>query len=123
LTEDTRVYGPESWRNVAGEDWTRWDLWCCVIAAKDHDGDLGRLAASIAAKIRDNRGRTKLYSRDSDDARLAHVVDLDQRLTEADICCGDLAGPEILADRKIGSRARAKFKANVPTGAYARLDR
>jgi len=43
-----------------------------------------------------------LYNRGSDDARIAHVMDLEQRLIDAG------PNPEILTDRKIGSRVRAR---------------
>ncbi len=117
--DPARVYGPEQCNSVAGRDWSWWDLWCCVIAVKDHAGDINDLAGVIAARIRDNH-TTMLYSRDSDDARLSHLLDLNQRLHAVGLNPADLAGPAILGDRKITSRARAKFKANIPFGAYAR---
>lgn len=114
--EPARVYGPERWATVADHDWSWWDLWCCVIAVRDHSGDLTALAGEIAARIRDRR---PMASRDTDDARLSHLLDLDQRLHTAGVEPTDLAGPDVLADRKVGSRARAKFKRAIPTGAYA----
>ncbi len=118
MSGDDRIFGPERWRSLGGQDWSWWDLWCCVIAVKDHDGDLTALAESIADKIRTERG--PMFSSRSDDARLAQVLDLDQRLAAAGLDPGDLADRGVLRDRKITSRARAKFKANVPDGAYAR---
>lgn len=115
--EPARDYGPERWATVSGQDWSWWDLWCCVVAVRDHGGDLTPLAVEIAARIRD---RQPMTSRDSDDARLSHLLDLDQRLHAVGLDPADLAGRAVLADRKIGSRARAKFKGTVPTGAYAR---
>lgn len=118
--DPARGHGPEQWHSVAGRDWSWWDLWCCVIAIKDHGGDLSSLADEIAAQIRASRSGAVLYSRDSDYARHSHVVDLDQRLRSARLHPADLANPTILTDRKITSRARAKFKANIPSGTYAR---
>jgi hypothetical protein len=120
-TTDTRVYGPELWTTSAGEEWTWWDLWCCVIAVKDHDGNLTTLAERIALRIRDGWS-TIGYNRDPDDARLVQVLDLADRLNAAGLTPGDLADATVLSDRKITSRARAKFKAKakIPTGAYAR---
>lgn len=115
-----RVYGPETWNTVAGRDWSWWDLWCCVIAVRDHNGDLPALGDLIAERIRTTPTGHGLYSRASDDARLSHVHYLDDRLRTAGLHPGDLADRSVLADRKIGSRARAKFKATIPTGAYAR---
>jgi hypothetical protein len=51
-TADARVSGPELWATRSGEDWTWWDLWCCVIAVKDHDGDLTALADQIGVFCR-----------------------------------------------------------------------
>lgn len=71
--EPARVYGPEPWGTVAGSDWSWWDLWCCVIAARDHGRDISALADQIAVRIRD---RKPMASRDSDDVRLSHLLDL-----------------------------------------------
>ena len=101
---------------MGGEDWSWWDLWCCVIAIRDHDGNLRALAGEMANRI---RALKPMGSRESDDARLSHLLDLDHRLTAAGLTAADLAGPAVMADRKIGSRARAKFKGSIPTGAYA----
>jgi hypothetical protein len=119
---DTRVYGPEPWTSRAGEEWTWWDLWCCVIAVRDHDGDLAALAEQIAGRIREGRSSSMLYIRDSDDARLAQILDLTGRLNAVGLAPSDLADTAVLSDRKITSRARAKFKANtnIGEGAYAR---
>jgi len=118
--DPTRVYGPEPWNTVTGQIWSWWDLWCCVIAVRDHEGNLTALSDQIAERIRTTPSGYGLYSRDSDDARLSHLRDLDDRLQAAGLHPADLADRAVLADRKIGSRARAKFKASIPTGAYAR---
>jgi hypothetical protein len=121
-TTDTRVYGPEPWASCAGEEWTWWDLWCCVIAVKDHHGNLAGLAERLAGRIREGRSSSTLYNRRSDDARLAQILDLTGRLNTAGLTPSDLADATVLGDRKITSRARAKFKpnTNIPEGAYAR---
>jgi hypothetical protein len=117
-----RVYGPETWETVAGRDWSWWDLWFCVIAVKDHGGDLAplqSLAGELAHRIR-HLDRGMFQSRDSDDARLSHVFDLAERLGAAGLAPADLANPAVLADRKITARARAKFKGSISDGTYAR---
>lgn len=119
-SDPARVYGPETWNTVAGRDWSWWDLWCCVIAARDHEGDLVALSDQITERIRNTKTGYGLYNRDSDDARLSHLRDLDDRLHVAGLHPTDLASTAVLADRKIGSRARAKFKANIPAANYAR---
>jgi hypothetical protein len=117
--EPVRVYGPETWGTVAGSEWSWWDLWFCLIAVKDHGGELAALAAELAHRIR-HPDRGVFQSRDSDDARLSHLFDLAARLGAAGVAPADLANPVVLADRKITARARAKFKGNIPNGTYAR---
>jgi hypothetical protein len=104
---------------VAGSEWSWWDLWFCLIAVKDHGGELAALAAELAHRIR-HPDRGVFQSRDSDDARLSHLFDLAARLGAAGVAPADLANPVVLADRKITARARAKFKGNIPNGTYAR---
>lgn len=58
--------------------------------------------------------------RDSADVRPSHLLDLDQRLRGSGLHPADLAAPTIISDRNVTSRARAKFKADIPSGAYAR---
>ena len=120
--EPVRVYGPETWGTVAGRDWSWWDLWFCMIAVKDHGGDLAALqslAGELAHRIR-HLDRGMFQSRDSDDARLSHLFDLAERLGAAGLAPADLANPAVLADRKITARARAKLRGNIPDGTYAR---
>ena len=111
--------GPESWATVAEHEWSWWDLWFCVIAVKDHGGELGAIAGDFAVRIRD-QDRGMLQSRDSDDARLSHLFDLAERLSATGLDPADLAGPAVLADRTITARARAKLNGRIPDGAYAR---
>ncbi|MGH2712686.1 MAG: hypothetical protein ACRDM7_02150 [Thermoleophilaceae bacterium] len=45
----TPVYGPEPWLKVGSVEWSHWDLWFCVVARLDHEGDLAALAEGVAA--------------------------------------------------------------------------
>ena len=117
--EPVRVFGPEPWATVVGQVWSWWDLWFCVIAVQDHDGELGAMAFELATRIRDDK-QARVHSGDSDDARLSHLSDLAERLRVAGLRPAELAGPAIGADRKIATRARAKKKGRIPDGGYAR---
>jgi len=46
MTEAKReaIYGPEPWQRSGGVAWSHWDLWFCLVAHLDHDGDLVALA-------------------------------------------------------------------------------
>src|ERR1022692_5333327 len=97
--EAVREYGPERWGTVAGRDWSWWDLWFCVIAVKDHGGDLAALqslAGELAHRIR-HLDRGMFQSRDSDDARISHLFDLAERLGAAGLGPGDFATPAVAA--------------------------
>ena len=54
-------------------------------------------------------------SRDSADVRPSHLLELDQRPRASGLHPADLADPTILSDRNVTSRARAKFKATIPS--------
>ena len=70
----TPIYGPEPWRTKRNSVWSYWDLWFCVVALADHDGDLDALAGSDKADLRvRGKARSKvrghgLYPRDLTDA-------------------------------------------------------
>ena len=48
----TPIYGPERWMAKHGMTWSHWDLWFCLVALADHDGDLNALAEPL-----EERGR------------------------------------------------------------------
>ena len=56
--------------------WSYWDLWFCVVAEADHDGDLDALAAAI-----EDGGRS--FWSGTVEAKLSHLDDTELRLTEA----------------------------------------
>ncbi len=64
--------------------WSHWDLWFCLVAASEFEGDLGLLADRIQ--------ETEIIS-DTWERKLAHIDDLRVRLAEAGLAAGDLAGP------------------------------
>ena len=41
------MFRPESWRELAGGSWSRWDLWFCTVAVPGFDGDWARLSDEI----------------------------------------------------------------------------
>lgn len=95
-------FGPELWEQRAGRDWSLWDLWFCVVAVRDHDGDLDALAAVFVDSIR----RPGAESRDASEAKLSHLHDLHARLDAAGLTPPDLADADVLADKRISTRAR-----------------
>ena len=80
--------------------WSYWDLWFCVVALADHDGDLDALAQAI-----EEGGR--LSGAGTAEAKLSHLDDLKRRLADAGIDARTLAAGED-ADPKIRAKARAK---------------
>jgi hypothetical protein len=105
----TPIYGPEPWRTKRGAVWSYWDLWFCVVAVADHEGDLDALAATI-----EDGGRS--YGSGTVEAKLSHLDDLRLRLTEAGIDAAKLSG-----DADADPRVRAKARTKVLTqGLYPR---
>ena len=47
------IYGPEPFPAPPGAagDWSRWDVWMCVVAERDFGGDLAQLANAIVGEI------------------------------------------------------------------------
>ena len=105
----TPIYGPEPWRTKRNAVWSYWDLWFCVVAVADHDGDLGALAAAI-----EDGGRS--FWSGTVEAKLSHLDDLRLRLTEAGIDAAKLAG-DADADPRVRDKARTKV---LKQGLYPR---
>jgi hypothetical protein len=97
------VFGPEPWSTVAGQSWCHWDLWYCLAAQLDHDGDLARLEAIFVAALKD-----PLWGRDCAEAKLSHLVDLRARLSTAGLSPAELIPPEDLTDKALVSKTRRK---------------
>jgi hypothetical protein len=105
----TPIYGPEPWRTKRDAVWSYWDLWFCVVAAADHDGDLDALVAAI-----EDRGGSFLSG--TVEAKLSHLDDLRLRLTEARLDAEALAG-DAGADPGVRGKARTKV---LKQGLYPR---
>ena len=105
----TPIYGPEPWRTKRNSVWSYWDLWFCVVALADYDGDLDALAAAIEDGGRSFGGTTV-------EAKLSHLDDLKRRLAEAGIDAGALAGSD-KADPRVRGKARSKVRGH---GLYPR---
>jgi hypothetical protein len=41
------IFGPGSWRELAGGCWSHWNLWFCTVAVPGFDGDWARLSDEI----------------------------------------------------------------------------
>jgi hypothetical protein len=107
----TRVqrFGPEPWGEFAGQTWSLWDLWFCVVAVRDHDGDLDAVADTIVDALRSHRSS----DRNPNEARLSHLTDLALRLRDVDLHPSDLAHADVLVDQRIVKRAREKVNGRV----------
>jgi len=86
MTEAKReaIYGPEPWQRSGGVAWSHWDLWFCLVARLDHDGDLVALADAIGDEHR-------FYGHSDTEAKLSHLDDLADRLAAAGLDAGALA--------------------------------
>jgi hypothetical protein len=70
--------------------WSYWDLWFCLVAVTDQDGDLDALAEALKDRGRLPRGGAA-------EAKLSHLDALRRRLAEAGIDARLLAGRLTLA--------------------------
>jgi hypothetical protein len=105
----TAIYGPEPWRTKRNLVWSHWDLWFCVVAVADHDGDLDQLAAQV-----EGDGRSLVSS--TVEAKLSHLDDLRRRLAATGIDATALAG-RAADDQRVRSKARTKV---LKQGLYPR---
>ena len=102
-------FGPEPWERRGGIEWSLWDLWFCVVAVRDHDGDLDALAEVFVAAIRN----PPFGNGEPSEAKLSHLDDLRSRLDRSGMVAADLADAEVLADKRIATRARQKVTGRV----------
>jgi hypothetical protein len=97
-------FGPEVWERRANVDWSHWDLWFCVVAVRDHGGDLNALAELLVEAIR----KPAFGGSEPSEARLSHLHDLRARLNGAGLSASDLADTDVLVDKRIATRSREK---------------
>jgi hypothetical protein len=102
-------FGPEVWERRAGVDWSLWDLWFCVVAVSDHDGDLDGLADVFVDAIR----KPVFGNGEPSEAKLSHLHDLHARLDAAGLTASDLADADVLADKQVTTRAREKVTGRI----------
>jgi hypothetical protein len=105
----TPIYGPERWMTKHGMTWSHWDLWFCLVALADHDGDLDALAERLEERGRLSGGGTV-------EAKLSHLDDLKRRMAEADVDARAVAAGEEVESRVL---AKARTKA-LKQGLYPR---
>jgi hypothetical protein len=82
------MFRPESWRELAGGSWSRWDLWFCTVAVPGFEGDWARLRAEIVRRS----PRALVRSGPDWEAKLSHLQDLHARLAAVDLDAGQFAG-------------------------------
>ena len=83
----TPIYGPEPWATTNKTAWSYWDLWFCVVALADHDGDLDELTVAIEEGGRLSGGGTA-------EAKLSQLDDLRRRMAQAGIDAQTLVAGE-----------------------------
>ena len=103
------IYGPEPWATRHRAVWSYWDLWFCVVAIADHDGDLDALAEAI-----EHQGRT--FGGGTAESKLSHLDDLKRRMADAGVDAHALAAGEE-TEPKTRTKARAKV---LKQGLYPR---
>ena len=81
------IYGPEPWATTNKTAWSYWDLWFCVVALADHDGDLDELTVAIEEGGRLSGGGTA-------EAKLSQLDDLRRRMAQAVIDAQTLVAAE-----------------------------
>ena len=103
------IYGPEHWATRHRAVWSYWDVWFCVVAIADHDGDLDALAEAI-----EHQGRT--FGGATAESKLSHLDDLKRRMADAGVDAHALAAGEE-TEPKTRTKARAKV---LKQGLYPR---
>jgi hypothetical protein len=74
------IYGPEPWGEVAGEVWSHWDLWFCLVCVTDFGGDWRALEEAVVAE-----GRRRSFGGRDWEAKDSHLHDLEARLLALDM--------------------------------------
>lgn len=105
MTMSTRrppIFGPEPWAERAGERWSHWDLWFCLVCLIETDGDWIALEEEIIACDRRRSVTSRTWER-----KRNHLVDLRARLDAAELTAKDLAA-DALDDKPLRTKARRK---------------
>lgn len=95
------IYGPEPWQEIAGEVWSHWDLWFCLVCVTAFGGDWRALEGAVVGSRRRSSGGRDWEAKDS------HLHDLEARLLGAGVDADALAAPH-LGDRAVLAKARRK---------------
>ncbi len=93
-----RVWGPEVWATIDGQDLTYWDLWFLALVV-----DLGGFD-KLRQAIRDQQSGS--WRREDVEAKLSHLADLDARLNAMSITATELVGK--LVDKPLLRKAQTK---------------
>jgi len=96
------IFGPEPWKEVAGQAWCHFDWWFALVAVAECEGDLDGLRERL-----EQQHRLSLNGRPDMEAKLSHLGDLVQRLSAAGLDAASLAGT-VPADKATAAKARRK---------------
>lgn len=100
-TRRAPIFGAEPWQ----DGWSHWDLWMCLVAVLDYDGDLDRLDEMFVD------GMTGLHGSRAAEAKWSHLADLRRRLVAGGADPEDLVTSDHVADRTLVAKARRKLTA------------
>jgi hypothetical protein len=95
------IFGPELWRELAGQNWSHWDLWYCLVLVSDFDDDWAAFSEELW------RRRSPYLLTLDEQAKVSHLDDLRARLADARLGPADLIGAAA-GDRKLLAKARRK---------------
>src|SRR6266511_1039591 len=111
------IYGPEPWEEVAGEVWSHWDLWFCLVCVTDFGEDWRALEEAVVVG-----GQRRSFGGRGWEAKDSHLHDLEARLLALDLDADALTASQ-LGNKTVLAKARRKVLEQGqrdPEGAIAR---
>jgi hypothetical protein len=99
--ESKSIFGPEPWQEVAGQTWSHWDLWFCLVLLSEFDSDWAAFSEELW------RRRSPYLLTLDEESKVSHLENLRARLADAGLGAADLAG-EATDNRKLLAKARRK---------------
>lgn len=97
--DDGRRDGTEPWREIGGVQFCHWDRWLLRLAITEQGG-----LTAIAAEFR-RRARDERHDRDTAEAMLAHVTDLQVRLARLGVESHDVLDARERESKWLGDKA------------------
>ena len=101
-TRRPSIFGPEPWADRAGESWSHWDLWFCLVCITETEGDWEELEEAVIARDRQRSVTSRVW-----EGKRSHLLDLRNRLDAAGLTAADIAADR-LDDKPLRAKARRK---------------